>query len=520
MRRFFFFYIFCLFSISQNLCAQAGEWVWLRGDTLADALGHFGVQGVSSPSNDPPSLYEAYNFTDHYGNFWVYGGLNSHGIYSALWKYNPSTNEWTWMKGDSTTHSTGNFGVQGVPSSSNNPPALSYCGLSWVDLDGNFWLFGGAGINFYNALWKYDVNTNEWTWMKGPMLPNQDGIYGQQGVPDVLNYPPTKVETAASWIDNNGDLWMFGGHDWDGRDLNDLWRYNIATNTWTWMKGSKYSSRHSAHGTKGLEDSTVTPGSRWMYSRWKDTDGNLWMMGGLETWNNKVYSDLWRYNLATNNWAWMDGDTVGNNRAVYSTKCKQDTLDDPGGELENRTAWIDGGNFWALTYTSLWMYNVAAKQWRWQSGDTVYGSWNYGAKGVSSPTNYPFPRQGGSAWNDQPGHLYLFGGQGAGNDVWKYTIDYTCAGVSDVLDLENNTANVIVSPNPFNSNVSVSLTQPVQDKAVISITNLLGTIVYIRQAPPGISYTTMLDLSYLPNGLYLVEVIADGNRTVKKVVKQ
>ena len=90
---------------------------------------------------------------------------------------------WIWRKGSNTPYSTGTFGVQGIPSSTNTPPAL-YAAAKWTDLQGNLWLFGGMKYNGTMAdMWKYDVATNQWTWMKGPGVAGTQGVYGVQGVP-------------------------------------------------------------------------------------------------------------------------------------------------------------------------------------------------------------------------------------------------------------------------------------------------------------------------------------------------
>jgi hypothetical protein len=77
---------------------------------------------------------------------------------------NGQQGEWVWIHGDAF-NSSGNFGTQGVPAGTNNPPPL-YEPCEWTDLNGNFWLYGGlrsgAGCNgfcVYNDLWKYDPLT-------------------------------------------------------------------------------------------------------------------------------------------------------------------------------------------------------------------------------------------------------------------------------------------------------------------------------------------------------------------------
>ena len=437
--------VFCLLMFVVSY-AQPGEWVWVHGDNTINGAGSFGVQGVSSPTNKPPAFYEACEWTDLNGNFWLFGGLPS-GVaaYGDLWKYDPVANEWTWMKGSGVAGNPGNFGVQGISSPANQPPAREHGVVTWTDLSNNLWMFGGATVvGDLNDLWKYNIATNEWTWMKGTQTAYDPGVYGTQGVSDPANNPSSKEEAASSWTDGNGDLWSFGGWKSGTGAENDLWRYTIATNEWTWMKGSQNIGQAGVYGTLRVEDPANTPGARCAYTHWKDNSGNFWFFGG-EDFSANDFNDMWRYNPSTNNWAWMNGSNVQGTPATYGTKCVTDSLNDPGTRYENRVVWTDqNGNFWTFggnrgyitgtDYTNdLWMYCVATNEWTWVSGDvTMNPAGNWGTLGVSSPLNKPDGRMGSVAWRATTGELYLFGGTTFSfgsfhNDMWKYTIDPSCA---------------------------------------------------------------------------------------------
>src|ERR1044071_7666111 len=76
-----------------------------------------------------------------------------------------SQGQWVWEKGSNTPNPIASYGIQGVPSASNNPPGL-YEFNNWVDSQGNLWIFGGLDVNgdVYSDLWKYNPATNDWTW--------------------------------------------------------------------------------------------------------------------------------------------------------------------------------------------------------------------------------------------------------------------------------------------------------------------------------------------------------------------
>jgi hypothetical protein len=82
----------------------------------------------------------------------------------------------------------------------------------------------------------------------------------------------------------------------------------------------------------------------------------------------------------------------------------------------------------------------------------------------------------------------------------------------------------LISPNPFTSEISITLQKQNLKQATVSIKNILGQTVFKqeRKAPlsTGEGSGVRLDLSFLSKGIYLVEVVMDGERTVKKIVKE
>lgn len=79
-----------------------------------------------------------------------------------------------------------------------------------------------------------------------------------------------------------------------------------------------------------------------------------------------------------------------------------------------------------------------------------------------------------------------------------------------------------VYPNPFTSEISISLKNTDSNRAFFTITNLAGQTLYQKQETNlARNYIKMLDLSYLPKGVYVVTVEEVGGECkVKQVVKQ
>ena len=53
-------YLYCF--LPGECISQAGEWTWMKGDTVPVSPGHFGVKGAEDVLNNPPGLYGACAF--------------------------------------------------------------------------------------------------------------------------------------------------------------------------------------------------------------------------------------------------------------------------------------------------------------------------------------------------------------------------------------------------------------------------------------------------------------------------
>jgi len=106
------------FLISQWSAAQR-QWTWMEGEKNADTKGNYGIMGVAAATNSPGSRMGACTWKDKQGNFWLFGGNgfseSSSGLLNDLWKYNPASRQWTWMGGDNSTNTTGQYGILGLP---------------------------------------------------------------------------------------------------------------------------------------------------------------------------------------------------------------------------------------------------------------------------------------------------------------------------------------------------------------------------------------------------------------------
>jgi len=227
-----------------------------------------GTRYTPSVSNVLGTMFGTTVTADKKGSLWVFGGSNNSSNYNTLWRYSESTNLWTWMAGSGSISGTGTGGVIGAELATYTPPAVVYPATT-ADESGNIWLFGGSGTSYnQNGLWRFNTTTNMWALMGGTA--SAAGIIysvrGNSGV-ESATYTPGARYNSAMWYDEHGYIWIFGGTGYSTASvgyLNDLWRYNIATQQWAWISGSPTTAdaTGSSMGTQNQINSNNIIGSR------------------------------------------------------------------------------------------------------------------------------------------------------------------------------------------------------------------------------------------------------------------
>jgi N-acetylneuraminic acid mutarotase len=282
------------------------EWTWMGGSSSLGPNqsyqpGVYGTLGVPSSANVPGGRGAAMSWTDSSGNAWLFGGerfdpAGYDAYLNDLWEFNPSTNEWAWEGGSDLEPTceylgpkcgeSGVYGTLQTPAAGNWPGgrnASSAC----TDKNGNFWLFGGGGFDSkdnwgqLSDVWKFNPSTGQWAWMAGDHFggayenayPPVYGVWMAPG-PDVS---PGGTESAMSWIDIQGNLWLYNG---------DLWEFYPSSDEWAWMDGS---SQLTSYGSLGVASFLNNPGIRDGTQGWTDSNGNFWLFGG------GGHNDLWEY---------------------------------------------------------------------------------------------------------------------------------------------------------------------------------------------------------------------------------
>lgn len=191
----------------------------------------------------------------------------------------------------------------------------------------------------------------EWTWMSGSSSTNAPGVYGTLGTASASNVPGAR-DSAVSWTDNSGNLWLFGGTELNGtvvEFLNDLWEFNPTAKTWTWVSGSSTVDAKGVYGTLGTASASNAPGARSSSVSWVDSSGNLWLFGGggIDVAGaSGDLNDLWEFSPTAKTWTWVSGSSTGNAQGVYGTLGTASASNVPGSRAY-AVSWIDkSGNLW------------------------------------------------------------------------------------------------------------------------------------------------------------------------------
>lgn len=480
-----------------------GEWAWMGGSSTlsTNSFGYAGQPGVYgteyqfAPSNVPGGRQSAIHWTDASGKLWLFGGqgFDGSGTFGALddlWIFDPSQGaygEWAWMGGSSTAlsgydacagYGSGAEAVYGTEYqfAATNYPGYRASALTWTDQSGKLWLFGGGGCDSagyagdMNDLWVFDPSQGaqgEWAWMGGSNLERADGIYGTEYQSAASNAPGAR-DSATSWTDSNGRLWLFGGYGFDSAgtysELNDLWVFDTsqgAHGEWAWMGGSEVARAIGAYGTEYQFADSNVPGSRYEAMNWTDKNGKLWLFGGFgyDSLGHYGYlNDLWVFDPsrgAHGDWAWMAGSTTSpsgsGDSGVYGTEYQYATSNVPGARNSGAT-WVDpSGKLWLFGgegYDSLGNNGLLNDLWglevpdlatqtmpsiSWSTPATITYGTPLGATQLNATANVP----GTFAYSPAAGTVLSAGAQ-------TLSVTFT---PSDTIDYATATASVTLTVN-------------------------------------------------------------------------
>jgi hypothetical protein len=455
-------------------------------------------------------------WTDAKGNKWLFGGdgfpypnpqipNELPNFLNDLWVFdtNPADGVNGWVPANLQTYTNlnsvqeldtvtpleeeGALGVYGsLGAATGGSPGARWGSSTWTDGAGNLWMFGGQGVDsglegfsLLNDIWEFvpgSLNaspgtfTGNWIWQGGSLAGSTTNVngaaahYGAQNVPAVGNIPGGRW-AAATFTDAAGaNVWFFGGQGVDSTGnivlLNDLWEYNIAGRTWTWVSGSNVGNKNGVYGTQGTPAGTNFPGGRQNAVLWVDASGKVWLFGGFGFDSvgtgaplGDTLNDLWEF--SGGQWTWVSGSNVANQNGTYGTQTLPAATNVPGsrwGAMQwtdaSSNLWFFGGwGYGSVTshpqgyLNDIWEYQHSSGQWIWWKGsnDVNQVGQYLNNNGLAYVLNVVGGRRGAAMWPPNPQacltdggacYAWVFGGYGFDatassspdylNDVWTY----------------------------------------------------------------------------------------------------
>jgi hypothetical protein len=337
---------------------------------------------------------------------------------------------WAFLKGEASNDYPVSM-VKGQPHP-NNTPGLRIRANTWT-YNGKLYLYGGVAAytmtyTQLDDMWMYDTTTNNWTWLSGVHIHNQQPVYGTKGVAATANTPGSR-ENCTTWV-LNGKLYLYGG----GKD--ELWRYDPITGQWTWLSGND-NNKYAIFGTQGISASTNSPGALSGAISWVHNN-KLYLYGGTgyDSTSNGDLNDIWEYNPATGYWTWIKGSKTAGFNGAWGTKNVPSSNNVPQGVPYN-VGWYLNGKFYTFcSYGDyVWEFNHTTNYWTWRKGINWTVPINYGQLGIADTLNTPGSTREGSLTWVHNGKLYLYGGLTyKPNDPNKYFKE-------DLWELNPNTFN-------------------------------------------------------------------------------
>ena len=488
--------------------SSTNQWTWMGGSSTLPSTsssgeygqpGVYGVIGIPTAGIFPGGRSEASGWTDSMGNLWLFGGdgFDSAGNFvdlNDLWKFDPSTKQWAWMGGNSTSPSncstsnpcnSGVYGTLQIPATG-NVPGGRYAAANWTDSQGDLWLFGGDGMDSagkfgdLNDLWEFNPSTSQWAWMGGSntvscaysVACGQPGVYGTLQTAALGNIPSGR-NNAASWTDGKGNFWLFGGAGIDvvgtWAYFDDLWEFQPNTGgrmpvtaTPTFSPGS---GTYTTVQTVAIYD--TTPGASIQYL----INGNppvteytapitisssetIEAIAGASGYANSDIATATyianiasatapTFNPATGTYATTQTVTISDATPGTTIYYTTDGTMPTASSAVYRTPIIVSSSqiIQAIAVANNYLNSALASavytigssstlgEWAWMGGSTQENQTGvYGTLGTPAAGNIPGARQQSVRWTDQSGNLWLFGGAGYDavgystylNDLWEF----------------------------------------------------------------------------------------------------
>jgi N-acetylneuraminic acid mutarotase len=240
-----------------------------------------------------------------------------------MWVFETGKDQWRKVLGSATVNDKPTYDQLSENTKTSSPGGRSGS-CTWVDSDGNLWLFGGESqdgknIITYNDLWRFDQKKESWHRMAGADKPNQvlDSASIAKGSKKAQ---PSSRRDAIAWYDKGkNQLYLYGGVGYglsSGRhgNLADMWAYDVKSNNWIVKSKIFQTNSEPVNFSAGGFSSRNTPGGRKGAVHWVDRAGDFYLMGGYNVlYKAATFIDpyVWKFDIKKELWTMvLDSESV------------------------------------------------------------------------------------------------------------------------------------------------------------------------------------------------------------------
>ena len=309
----------------------------MSGSNAPDEWGTSGTIGTPAPGNVPGArsglrlvdgrerepLALRGEWVQCGGRFCDWFGFND------LWKCDPGIGQWTWMSGSNAVE-LGRYVRDDRDAGAGERPRGAER-LRLVDGRKREALALRRRRLFGERLWLSERplevrRDGQWTWMSGSNAPDQYGTYGTLGTPAPGNVPGARSRSV-SWTDASGKLWLFGGWGFSAGRIRPPERpleirprdraVDLDGRVGLVRPGGRVRDARDARAGEHPGGTASLP------SRGRTETGSSGSSGvRTPSWErrpNDAMNDLWRFDPAIGQWAWMGGSNSPNQIGTYGT---------------------------------------------------------------------------------------------------------------------------------------------------------------------------------------------------------
>jgi N-acetylneuraminic acid mutarotase len=236
-----------------------GSRIWMRvnGKGEYNQPATRGELGELSKEFTPGSRSAALSWTDKKGNLWLFGGTgylqdepSGNAFYNDLWMFEPGSGQWAWISGSEKANQPSGVTSEKEPDKASYPGGRSKAAFWYDSANDHVWLYGGIGMDSTGStigglsdLWLFSVYKKTWEF-KGSSLKLDLASNIQSARTEAPgNHPGFRVG-ATSWLSEEGDLFLIGGHSTVSLDQvyldKHIWAYSVKSSQWRMIYQGEY----------------------------------------------------------------------------------------------------------------------------------------------------------------------------------------------------------------------------------------------------------------------------------------